>query len=435
MRPAKFKFLPALLILGVVAAASAQTPSVLDFQISGSPYHDILDTGAGSLLNYDLANDRIDFAVGSTGVYDSPLFCFDFASPEGVTLTATDANGHVVMDSVGMGADLGYDLAGNAISMSPASSVQCFFKSSNGTFGPFGKAVNPSRNSTDDGVTDRFFKDDFATYPEIQIEFTNLKINGSIANEVGSFDNVSVSPGDLITYDLVISNTGEGAAETLAFQELFPASDSLDASPFDASLSAGDWICIGAMFETFEDNGACPASSGTGSIRFQGISLPAQSQLVFEINREVTAGSEGVLNLYAGLVNGAGSQVESDVAEVDLGIVGEAVAMAFWNQPGSTVAGNLVLTDQGDPIEVAIVDANNNLVNSHNSGQISMELFNSNGFVAELQSYIDVIDGKAVFTNLSTQGLGLSAGTDYELRAVSTESFSSVRSQPFEITL
>lgn len=423
MRPAKLKFLPALLLLGVVASASAQTPSVLDFRISGSLNHDILNTGTGNLLNYNLANDRIDFAVGSTGVYDSPLFCFDFSAPEGVTLTATDANGHVVMDSVGMGSDLGYDLAGNAISMSPASSVQCFFKSSNGTFGPFGKTVNPSRNSPDDNVTDRFFRDDFATYPEIQIELTNLRINDPDAFEGGTFDGVSVSPGDLITYDLVISNTGEAVAETLAFQELFPGSAS-----FDASLSAGDWICID-MSET----GACPASNGTGPIRFQGVSLPAQSQLVFEINREVTAGSVGALNLYAGLVNGAGSQVESDVAEVELGIVGEAVAMAFGTQPSDTTSGDFILTDSGGAIEVQVVDANDLLVSNYNSTDVTINLIDgSDNRVGALSDSVPIVDGVAEFSILSSEGF--QAGQGYRLEAQpSNLNLSSAFSNSFSI--
>lgn len=317
---AKLKFVSALLFSSMAAMASAQSPSILDLRISGSPNHDILDTGTGSLLDYDLANDRIDFSVGSTGVYDSPLFCFDFSSPEGVTLNATDANGHMVMDSVRLGSDLGYDLANNVISMSPASSVQCFFKSSNGTFGPFGKVPNASRSSDPElppcsevaeNVDCRFLVDAFADYPKLELDFQNFF--AVIDNEPVSLgDNLSVSAGIELIYDIVLHNSGRAAAEFVAFQEVFPS------EAFIAGLYDRGWDCE----DNWDDNNSlCPSVSGIGNLRFDGdqlIYLPAGAKLTFKVSGFAhldSTDSIGQIHLSVGAVNGPGAMVESAVAE------------------------------------------------------------------------------------------------------------------------
>ncbi|WP_376697085.1 hypothetical protein [Wenzhouxiangella sp. EGI_FJ10305] len=345
----KFKFVSALVLSGFFAMASAQTieSSGISFKVAGSDGFPILDTGAGSILDYDLSNNRIDFKVGATGSLEDPFFCFDFSDPgsAAVTLNATDANGHVVMDAVGLASELSYKLA-DTISFSPSNSVQCFFQNNteqNPNFGLFGElADNQATETVDEGS---LFSDKFAAFAELDVQYSSLQIN---SRESIGFGDVAISPGDVIDYKLVIKNTGNAAADELAFQEVFPEYrdvNDLPESHFTAALSEGVWQCVPS------GNAVCPGTAvenpeipgtteGFGYLRFEpgSLELPAgTSSLTFTITRQVMMGSEGSINFFAGAVNGPGSNAKNAAAKASLSILEEPASMAFVEQPTDAV--------------------------------------------------------------------------------------------------
>ncbi|RFF28167.1 MULTISPECIES: hypothetical protein [unclassified Wenzhouxiangella] len=428
------KFISALLFSGFVAMASAQTiePSGISFKVSGSPDFPILDTGAGSILEYDLSADRIDFRLGATGSYDNPFFCFDFSSPDSaaVTLNATDANGHAVMDAVGLASELSYNLA-DTISFSPSSSVQCFFQDNaeqNPKFGLFGElADNQSTETVDEGS---LFSDTFAAFPELNIQYPSLQIN---SGESLSFGDVAVSPGDVIDYKLVIENTGNAAADELAFQEVFPeyrTVNDLPESHFTAALSEGIWRCVPS------GNAVCPGTAvenpeipgtteGFGYLRFEpgSLELPAgTSSLTFTITRQVMIGSEGSINLFAGAVDGSGSIAKNAAAKETLSILEDPASMAFVQQPTDSV-----LNEPINPaVTIELLDDSGARLDVDSSTSLDLYLWTSDENSANrIRNGVTPENGLYTFDNIVIETAG-----EYFLRA-EVEGLTDVDSQTF----
>lgn len=430
MSPAKTSLLAALFCMCASSVAFAQSATSLDFEIfagKGGSFP-MLANESGNAVEYALASGLVDFQIDTGVAYDNPMFCFDFSDQaSAVTLRAVDANGHIVLDSLGLDSALNYDLTGGSIEFSPSAAVQCFFKGVNSetpSFGPFGRVADNQRSSNDDSG---LFSDSFIAFPELNVQFQSLQVNGG---DFLSFDGAAVSPGDEVAYDLVISNTGDAAADQLAFQEVFPASLS-----YTASLSDGAWLCDDNSTELELGYDLCPGElidgvyTGEGALRFQDVTLPPGGQLTITVIRTVEAGSEGVIALHAGAVNGPGPTAESAVAQVDLDVLGQPTQLEFVQQPTDTTVGQLI----DPPVVVEVVDASGNRVTTDNDTAVTLQLYQNGVFKDTLQT-ITVTNGVASFDALDTSGL--EAGTGYEILAehgVISPTVDSRVSNPFEL--
>lgn len=359
---------------------------------------------------YDIFASEIQFSIGSlSGYYDQPLFCFDRdgGTSSAVGLRARDANGNVVIENFGIGSSLQYLLGDpGAIVVSPSSSSYCFYNDSDGQLGLFGKQpVNETEPA------DRIHGDAFSAFSDIQVSYADLASG--------------VTEGESLTYQLTIANNGNGDAENLAFQEVFPSNGSV----FGATLTEGTWECFSSDSSQY-----CPELSGAGNLRFANLNLPAGKQMTFEISRQVTVNDAlpgGFIDLHAAAVDMGGIVPKFGTTESTLEVIGAPAAFKFDVPPSDTELGGTI----SPAVVVHVVDSNGNLVTSDNSTYAAIRLINDSQFFPEL-ALVQVVDGVATFPELvldPQQIDGLTDGT-HQLRVGDPYSgLPTLQSQDFEI--
>ncbi|QOC21897.1 hypothetical protein IC757_12785 [Wenzhouxiangella sp. AB-CW3] len=376
----------ALCILGLTAG------SVAHGQSNGDLWFSIINSEAGlfpviepagneSVVTYDIDSGRVSLDIGVIGgEFNEPLFCFDFSEESRpVTLHAHDANGHLIMDDIGMTSGIDYYLSNDELSVAMAASVQCFYNGSvGGHFGRFG--TQPSEYSgLPPRSDDQLFRDEFSAFPNLTVSYNDLPEN--------------VMRGDVFDYTVTIANTGVVSADQLAFQEVFPVSD-----VYSARLDAGGWGC----WSLPEDTDFCPALEGSDPLRFEGLVLPSGSEITFTVSRTVSdaESQSGNINLYAAAVNGAGSLAAFDTATGSVPIVGEPHEIIFAVDPVNTEQGETM-----EPVVIHVVDGNGNQVASDSSTIIDLricdgDIQNCGGTVSYLVS-----EGEAVIDDIETDDM------------------------------
>lgn len=410
----------AILMLATVfscglAVGQERTDSGLWFSIDDGDSFGIfpvnLDPELDEVVSYDLLSGEVQFSVGDVigGDFQDPLFCFGTADngSSQVKLRVFDANGHVVVENFGLSSSLLYDLSFDSISVRAPKDGRCFYKDGE-TFGLFGKSYEASGGREDPAdPDDRILLDAFSGYPDLTIRYSNL------------LDSVNVN--QELNYNLEIENSGNGAAQNVAFQEVLP----INGSVYNATLDEGTWFCFDG------GSGACPASSGSGPLRFENMEIPAGATVNFDITRKVTddpLASGHAINLYAGVVAGSSGFVQFDTAEKVLGVVGEPAAVEFEVQPSNTVTGEFI----SPAVVVHVVDVNGNRVTGDNSSRVKIELRKDGSAEWDLTAYETVEDGRIEFDQLSMGDVVPDTG--YSLVAWPEDLGISIReSQGFEV--
>ena len=272
-------------------------PSAVFFNINGaeSGTFSIGAESGGTAVTYNLANKEVSFRLFDSvdAGLDNPLFCFDFAAPSAnpqLRLKVRGAGEQIALDSINLTSALQYRLTGTEIIFSPSSSVQCFYTGDGAdpVFGLFGR-LPPEPLP---GPADRFFHDRFqddGAQPGLSIRFENMPS--------------TAAAGELLEYKLIVENTGGQALTQIAFQEAFAGNESVHG----AALNFGAWFCNGI------GGAQCPASAGTGPIRFVGRSLQPGQRLEFLVRRDAFGPAGAAIALFAGAVNGPGSNAPFDV--------------------------------------------------------------------------------------------------------------------------
>src|SRR5690625_182563 len=363
------------------AALSASTLANTQVGVSNLSFHVetglvdlttfVIDTG-GDLFNYDPTTGEAHFAVAALpevidgqAVYDEPFFCFEGGNPS-VGLSATDANGYVIAENIHAGGNLEYLPTAKSIILSPASSSYCFYKNKLGSeLGPLGLFGVPPQNEEDEQDPEELFSDSFeAGDPRLEVQY--IRNTGSGYQE---FTYLEASGGHTVEYFLHVKNVSNADATALAVQEVFPANPDV----YGVVLDEGTWRC--------NSHSNCPDSSWkTGPVRIEGLNLPANQTITFQIQREVVADSIGTIHLHAAAVdtNSSGNDDETasyDTAEAYIHVEsGSSIGLQFNSQPDS---GAIFMP--GEPVEpsivVALVDAQGNVVGSDNSTWIRLDLF------------------------------------------------------------
>ncbi|MFP4208958.1 MAG: hypothetical protein ACLFSC_09885 [Wenzhouxiangella sp.] len=409
-----------LLIVAVGNASAQSNASIADsglfFSVLGP------DNGLFSVASVDSGTDVVRYQLGAEsqvvfrladqdqGMFDNPLFCFDFdnSGDAAVTLEAENSSGQVILGGIGLVSDLDYQVSGGEILLTPSDSTQCFYVGTNdpseeASFGLFG--VAPSSTDTGADPDDLVFSDRFEV-----IENSSVSV---------SFEGVpdSVAASDSFSYDVLIQNTGDVALDQLAFQEVFPG----NATYFPAALDAGTWDCAGT---------SCPATTGTGPIRLDSVALPAGESIRYTVSRTVDAGSTGgsTIVMYAGAVDGPGQDATFDVDRVDIPVVGapETVQVVFVDEAPLSVV-------EGEPFpdfEVRVLDVSGLLV-SNFTGTAELSLRGPDGPIEFLDpSALSISGGVGLATGIVVPNG--SAGPDRFLRADVTD-LDFGDSEPFDV--
>ena len=236
------KFLICLVLAASVAsvhARQATAPLISDFLLevspptgtSGQPGYFGIQVLSGSVLRYSLTSGEIVFGAGDevianaasnpdqffsdrfqiraqdrSGLYN-PLVCFDLSgSPAPVEIVADDLNGHTVIDSFFLDADLTYDLRLDQIGFTAPAQGACFYR-------PY------------DLETDRY--GDFGLFGQAPVD-GDLSISYDVP--------ASVVVGGTLNYERVITNNSSEDLN-VHFQEVFPANPGFFAS---ASFAADE---------------------------------------------------------------------------------------------------------------------------------------------------------------------------------------------------
>lgn len=308
----------ACLLTGFALSAGAESiPFKLEIDHSGSPSIPIIADGLDEALLYT-PGSGVEFVAGATGSYDNPFFCFDFSSDAAANgLAVLDPNGRVVVQSPALQSSLVYDPDSNpearTIRYSPGSDTQCFYTSTEtindepvSTFGLFGDQTPSARGTAeplplcsdpDVGELDpcRYFANDFAAFPELELDIVIEGVIPQGGTEPVSLDLVTeILPGDSLVYTIVLANVGSAAAQSIALQEVFPSGSAFDA-----------WLL---------------ADEGNEPLRRTDLQLPANESLEFEFTRVVDATLAGPIHLTAGAVNGPGNKAEWAVAQKTIDI-------------------------------------------------------------------------------------------------------------------
>lgn len=285
----------AAFICAASTQVSAQTPNqvasdvslLVDSPFGSSVYEVIVPDLQSNVLTYDLASGEIAFAAGVLQPdYNDPLFCFDMSAKplDGVGLEVTDPNGHLIIDDFVLDTAFQYLLPAPAtLVIETAAEQECFFRSDSGVFGLFGQP----QESDSGGGTGVIFDNRFEIEQSMDLEFRNVP--------------EYVTVGETVDYEIVLTNTGNGDLQDVAFQEVFPN----DITVYAGALSVDtDVQC------TAGGGAVCPgASADPNALRFESMSasqldMPAGSTLTFSIQRTVDPDSivGESIQLHAGAV-------------------------------------------------------------------------------------------------------------------------------------
>ncbi|MDZ7791354.1 MAG: Ig-like domain-containing protein [Xanthomonadales bacterium] len=348
---------PTVAIVAVIASATAF--GQLDTSKLASDVSLVVDGGSEILvmpiLTEDAQDDVVTYDLGAgevrfdTGVlspgYDEPLFCFDLGTPSSaVKLEVLDPNGHVIIDQFDLKDPLAYSLEPPlSLTVGPASDQQCFYRSSQDVFGLFGAA-----SASDPEPSGLIFSDRLEVDRSLELEYQGVP------------DFVTV--GETFSYDLVVTNSGTGALQTTALQELFPE----NLGVYSAALTATTWTCSAT------GDAVCPAGSGTGPLRFNemnggGIDLTVGDSLTFNIVRTVAANSVTgeTIQLHAGTVaDPVATGAAFAVAEALMTVIGQSAGLSVSatdlvnNGDGNALADGV----DSSAIAVTVFDGNGNPV-------------------------------------------------------------------------
>lgn len=327
--------------------AQTRTTSNLSMVINESnsdvafPLIDV-DTEEG-IVRYDLSSGRISFSAGViSDEFNHPLFCFDFATSNGSpTLHIKDLNGYVIANDLVLDNALLYLLAPpSTVLIDPSRLQQCFYKSDLGDFGLFGKigtlgSVPPP--------PDQIFGNQFEAVRSLSVEFSDFP--------------QFVTPDQSITYDIVLTNTGDSVLQDVAFQEVYPGNEAI----YSGTLSAP------VELSCSPSNGAvCPALGiqPPPMLRWESMSsstdMPVGSSLKFSVQRTVKATTlvGDLIKVYAGAVADPVTRLDtpSGAAVATMTVVGESDNLNV-SASGAEANGS----DTSD-IVVTVLDANQNPV-------------------------------------------------------------------------
>ena len=134
----------------------------------------------------------------------------------------------------------------------------------------------------------------------------------------------AVGWGQPLTYQMVVSNAGPGAAPTVTIADTFPA-----------QLTGVTWVCSGA------GGGTCNDPSGSGNMN-TGAALPAGTSVTYTVSATVVAGTGtgSILNNATATVSGASADPDtSNNSAVDTNSIGvlRTVTLNKTNANGGTV--------------------------------------------------------------------------------------------------
>lgn len=370
----------AALLASTVASAqlnSTRLPSdisvVVDAGTDVSVVPLITDSPESDLLTYDLLANEIQFTAGVlTPDYDEPLFCFDMGGAQSaVGMRVTDPNGHLIVRDFAVDVSLDYVLGAPSILLiRPAADQQCFWRSAQGDFGLFGELPEDPAVDPDVIQRDRF-------EPDLSL---TLEYQG-----VPQF----VTLGETVSYDLVVTNTGNASLNEVALQEVFPE----NLGVYSATLQDTNWTCQAT------GDAVCPVSSlEPDALRFKdinggGVDITPGDSLTFSIERTVNTDSivGESIHLHAGVVaDPIATSTPFSVAEAEMTVIGQSA--------GLNVSTSTTQVDDDATITVTVLDGNQNPVPNEN---VALDDGAGLTFTSATSGFTDV-NGEVVFTATTT---------------------------------
>jgi len=231
-----------------------------------------------------------------------PLICFsrlDAPSDAPILLSINDANGDQVVDRLPLDRNIQFLPQTARLSVQTPDRGFCFYT------GPLGFGLSGMRPGERE-PGDLVFADRFESKSQLDVEFV----------DVPSF----VRPGELVQYQILLSNDGTLSATTVGFQELYPRNPTFFP---DGQLTAGVYQCqpLGGA-----DCADATPDLDTRSIRGQTLSLAPDATIIFDVSRIVSPSSVigGQIDLLAAAV--ARNQLTFDNWDADtatMTIIGE----------------------------------------------------------------------------------------------------------------
>lgn len=265
-------------------------------------------TSIHSAIDYTLGAGEMNFRLAEPGA------CFDFgAQQQGVSLSMTDLNNNSAGSNLYGLTAIDFDSIGGMLTLATNEFLRCFVTDAAGDYvlAPEGQAVGGGELLFADGFEESGFG---VGEIDLQVEFLDPPPTSMVA-------------GQTTGYSILVSNVGSEAADNVAFQDTYPADNSL----FDAVLSDGAWTCTAA-------GGAdCGALfSSTGPIRVQDLSLPAGASVEYEISGralfDIPAPAPGtVMTIAAGAVAGDGADFDpsDNTAQTAVTVIAAPAALAI----------------------------------------------------------------------------------------------------------
>lgn len=253
---------------------------------------------ATSAVRYRLDSGTVEFTIADRigDSLDNPLFCFDYDVDRVVRLAVQSMGRLPALPGLGLSYALQYSASGSQIAFSPAASTQCFYfgAGADPEFGLFGVAPATSSDVRPGAISE----------PPIFIDSFEAEAALEIAFEFDVFPGAS-RLNEIVSYRLVVRNTGQTDFDSVSFQEIVPANREL----YPIALEGGTWSCTG-----------CPSgqTAGIGGIRFERLAIAAGGEVRFNITRLLTGtipANGGSLRFYAGAVVGPGPNAVFDTAE------------------------------------------------------------------------------------------------------------------------
>lgn len=330
-----------------------------------------LDIISGAGVKYDLGKGKVQFDLSAF------MFCLDFSEPSAALRIEALNPANLRLIDIPMIAPLSYQRGSKNLSTQLADTTQCFIRDGIGAdtrlllLGPEPEVSCDASDPDCPFIFRSRFKQPSNDQRSLEVSFDAPQ---------------QVRVGELVTYSITLTNTGEDDIETLGFQELLTPSNPAFADAF--------WN-ISESLRTCQPSNLCGnVRAEPFHLRGNNLSLPAGATITINVTREVWAGDSNTppsqpgafIELLAGAVAGdhTGSFPPAHAA---------AVARIQVVADGTFIFAERLEDEAALPVTDSLDDGFNIRVNaqdSSSSGSIPLQ-----GLAVELAAVCEFIDSGA----------------------------------------